>query len=105
MEKYRRKEVGPDVSPPLQPNEIRMTPNGKVKILAAHAVDILQSEGHPAVIITGIGPTINKAVTVAEITKRRCTNELKLGPLRQEMDIASVQATDTWEPVEGDLDK
>ncbi|KAJ3036185.1 hypothetical protein HK097_003895 [Rhizophlyctis rosea] len=104
MEKYRRKEVGLDQEPPLQPNEIRMSQNGKPKQYVQQVVDLLLDQTHPRVTITGLGATINKAVTVAEITKRRITQELKLGPLRQETDIENIKATDMWESVDGDLD-
>jgi hypothetical protein len=51
-------------------------------------------------VIVGKGKDINKAITVAEIAKRQSPT-----PLRQETSIASVEATDVWEPKQEDLDK
>lgn len=59
-----------------------------------------QAGKHGVVIITGKGNSINKAVTVAEITKRKLE-----GKVNQETDIYNVAATDVWEPVEENLDK
>lgn len=47
------------------------------------------------VTIKGMGKSINKAVTVCEITKRKVTG------LIQTTEISSVEMVDVWEPREG----
>ncbi|RKO86564.1 hypothetical protein BDK51DRAFT_42658 [Blyttiomyces helicus] len=98
---YRRKEVGEDPDEPALPrNEMRITTHGKIKTYVGDVMALLQDESITTVAIYGKGKTINKAVTVAEIAKRR------LGPqVRQETDIFSVEATDVWEPVVADRDR
>ena len=48
------------------------------------------------IVIVGQGNTINKAVTVVEIIKRKME-----GSLHQYTQLGSVSSKDQWDPVEG----
>lgn len=59
---------------------------------------ILQSGGDcDAIVLKAMGRAINKAVTIAEILKRKM-------PLHQWNDLCSVEMIDVYEPVEEGLD-
>ncbi|GJQ14493.1 hypothetical protein GpartN1_g6284.t1 [Galdieria partita] len=96
MEKYRRVEraKSPGQTPP---NQIRITAAGKVPAYVDYAIKLLQEE-KTTVEIVGLGNAINKAITVAEILKR------KVPKLEQVTDLSSVTIEDRWEPLEEGLD-
>ncbi|KAI9006172.1 hypothetical protein BC832DRAFT_592261 [Gaertneriomyces semiglobifer] len=100
MDKYRRKTVGEELKAEAAQNELLISSQGKVRTYVNNALSMLQNETFDSVVITGRGNTINKAVTVTEIVKRRLDNKL-----RQETEIFNIEATDIWEPVEDDLDR
>ncbi|KAI8910725.1 hypothetical protein PhCBS80983_g05547 [Powellomyces hirtus] len=100
MEKYRRKVVGDEPAEPRQPNEIHIATHGKIRDYVRDVLNLLKDRQHEQVVIVGRGKAINKAVTVAEITKRRMD-----GKVKQEPSIYHVQATDVWEPVEDGLER
>jgi DNA-binding protein Alba len=56
-----------------------------------------QESGSTTVVLKAMGRAINKAVTIAEILKRKMT-------LHQVNDLASVEMIDVYEPVEEGLD-
>lgn len=56
-----------------------------------------QSEGATTIVIKAMGRAINKAVTIAEILKRKM-------PLHQLNALSSVEMVDVYEPVEEGLD-
>lgn len=96
MEKYRRVEraKSPGQTPP---NQVRITAAGKVPAYVDYAVKLLQQD-KTTVEIVGLGNAINKAITVAEILKR------KVPKLEQVTDLSSVTIEDRWEPLEEGLD-
>ncbi|TPX63213.1 hypothetical protein SpCBS45565_g06765 [Spizellomyces sp. 'palustris'] len=98
MEKYRRTAVGEETEGDLAENEVRIASHGKIRAYLAQILGLLKEGKH--VVIIGKGKTINKAVTVAEIAKRRLD-----GKVKQDTDICSVEATDVWDPIEEDLDR
>ncbi|OUM61090.1 hypothetical protein PIROE2DRAFT_13005 [Piromyces sp. E2] len=114
MEKYRRTEVETEFDPSemdlnllnKKDNELYITNQGKIKNYVNYGFNYLkdQSKEEP-LIITGKGNAINKAVTVAEIIKRKIVDDLNRHDLVQENDIEIVQSKDTWTPIEDKLDK
>ncbi|KAI8807600.1 hypothetical protein BJ742DRAFT_812190 [Cladochytrium replicatum] len=99
MDKYRRKQVGDEEETATAPNEIRIS-NGQIRTYVDVALRLLQEEKYPHVAIRGKGKTVNKAVTVTEIVKRKL-----VGRVTQQTQISSVKATDSWEPIEEGLDR
>lgn len=57
----------------------------------------MQSDGANAIVLKAMGRAINKAVTIAEILKRKM-------PLHQLNSLSSVEMVDVYEPVEEGLD-
>ncbi|KAJ3137065.1 hypothetical protein HDU90_002236 [Geranomyces variabilis] len=100
MEKYRRKTVGEEPLEPRASNEVHIAVHGKIRDYVKKVLDLLKDSAHEKVIIVGRGKSINKAVTVAEIAKRRMD-----GRCKQEPSIYNLQATDVWEPIEDGLDR
>ncbi|KAI9102733.1 DNA/RNA-binding protein alba-like protein [Phlyctochytrium arcticum] len=100
MEGYRRKTVGNDTEELLQDNELRIKTSTKIRSYVTQALGFLNDEKFAAVVISGRGKQVNKAVTVAEIVKRKADRQI-----RQETSIASVTATDIWDPVDLTLDR
>lgn len=102
MEKYRRKEVGEEDIPNQLPNEVRITARGKIKTYINVAMSHLCDKHFDRIIIYGKGNSVNKAVTVAEIFKRK-VEELNQGYIvDQDTDIYEVLAKDIWDPIEGE---
>jgi len=56
-----------------------------------------QSDGQPTIVLRAMGRAINKAVTIAEILKRKM-------PLHQWNALSSVEMIDVYEPIEEGLD-
>ncbi|KAJ3278855.1 hypothetical protein HK104_001968 [Borealophlyctis nickersoniae] len=105
MDKYRRKEVGEEAEPTLGENDLKVTINGKLKKYESTAFSLLKDPNRSHITVYGTAKAINKAVTLAEILKRKAPAELGGRQLRQETEIGSVEAVDVWESVEGDLDR
>lgn len=57
----------------------------------------LQTDGSTTIVLKAMGRAINKAVTIAEILKRKI-------PLHQQNTLSSVEMVDVYEPVEEGLD-
>ncbi|PRP81197.1 hypothetical protein PROFUN_02031 [Planoprotostelium fungivorum] len=83
-------------------NEIRVTSQGKTRNYISYASALLTGADdepqHEQVILKAMGRAINKAVSVAEILKRRV-------PLHQVTTIDSSNIVDVWEPIEEGLDR
>ncbi|KAJ8662861.1 hypothetical protein O0I10_001037 [Lichtheimia ornata] len=100
VEDYRRseKEHENNESPPAD-NEIRCTQSGKITRYVDVGLQKFKTKSD--IVIVGKGPTINKAVTVVEIIKRKME-----GSLHQYTQLGSVTTTEQWDPVEGkDMDR
>eukprot|EP00980_Cylindrotheca_fusiformis_P011144 scaffold2557_cov121-Cylindrotheca_fusiformis.AAC.27 len=76
--------------------EVRITQQGKPRNYISYAMGLL-SEGSDTVILKAMGRAINKAVTIAEILKRKM-------PLHQLNSLSSVEMVDVFEPLEEGLD-
>ncbi|RKP01956.1 hypothetical protein CXG81DRAFT_25376 [Caulochytrium protostelioides] len=102
MEQYTRTQRGSSVESAIQPNEIRVGPNGKIKSYVEHAIRIVNDPQYPGVVVTGKGAAINKAVTVVEITKRQLSKAGlgKASPVQQRTKITSEETVDVWEPID-----
>ncbi|GLJ27841.1 hypothetical protein SUGI_0546380 [Cryptomeria japonica] len=96
MEKYERVEK-PRPEVPIMDNEIRIGTRGMPRKYVTHAITLLTERGASTVVLKALGNAISKAVTVAEIVKRRIPN------LHHNTTISSDPVTYTWEPVEEGL--
>jgi DNA-binding protein Alba len=101
MEKYTK--VSERITPEekIKENEIRITSSGKMKNYIDYAEKNLTNAEKPntEVILKAMGRAINKAVTIAEILKRRVPG------LHQITRVHSTEVTDVWEPIEEGLDR
>jgi len=108
MEKYRlveeRKRVGE--TDEVLPNEVRITQQGKPRNYITYAMNLLAhgsrgTDGNPhgvdQIVLKAMGRAVNKAVTIAEILKRKA-------PLHQITELSSVELMDIYEPLEEGLD-
>ncbi|KAI9246734.1 DNA/RNA-binding protein alba-like protein [Phascolomyces articulosus] len=97
MEDYRRneKKEPEQVSPPAK-NEIRCSQSGKITRYVDVGLNMFKEQNMSDIVIVGKGATINKAVTVVEIIKRKME-----GSLHQYTQLGSVSSTDQWDPKEG----
>ncbi|KAL3931426.1 MAG: hypothetical protein SGBAC_011314 [Bacillariaceae sp.] len=99
MEKYRlvKGDITNDFSSEAAvQHEIRITQQGKPRNYISRAMDLL-AEGADTVVLKAMGRAINKAVTIAEILKRKM-------PLHQLNSLSSVEMVDVFEPLEEGLD-
>ncbi|KAL2911961.1 Ribosome biogenesis protein erb1 [Polyrhizophydium stewartii] len=78
--------------------EVVVHTGGRIKTYVEVALGLLQS-GHRRVVVHGKSKAINKAVTVAEIVKRRADMQVV-----QTNQLFSEEETDVWEPVNEELD-
>lgn len=93
--KYRR--VSNVDAEPLSPSSLRIQSNGKIAGFIASATALLE-EPAGEVRIVGRGRAISRAVTVAEILRR------KIEGLHQSTGLSSVRIIDEFEPVEEGLE-
>ncbi|KAI9139253.1 DNA/RNA-binding protein alba-like protein [Paraphysoderma sedebokerense] len=102
MEKYRRnpKSEESEESFTSMPADIKVNANGKIRNYVSAAIRLLQEKSYNQITIIGIGKSINKTVSVAEIVKRRMN-----GSLHQYTEIGSRDERDVWDPVEENLDR
>ncbi|KAJ3416001.1 hypothetical protein HDV05_003598 [Chytridiales sp. JEL 0842] len=104
MEAYRRVQTGDQSEPIPTPSDASLTlkilSSGKIKDYVTKALAELSNKPGARVVIFAKGKEINKAITVAEITKRQSSVQLE-----QETGIARVEAEDVWQPQQEDLDK
>ncbi|EEC45182.1 hypothetical protein PHATRDRAFT_54956 [Phaeodactylum tricornutum CCAP 1055/1] len=76
--------------------EVRITQQGKPRNYISYAMNLF-SDGSPTIVLKAMGKAINKAVTIAEILKRKMF-------LHQINSLSSVEMIDVYEPVEEGLD-
>jgi len=97
MNKY---QLVSDIKPeePSKDNEIRINKNGTISKYISYAIKLIQQE-NKTFVIRAMGLTIQKAITVAEILKRR------IAGLHQLTELGSVEVIDIFEPLEEGLDR
>ncbi|CAB9519905.1 ribonuclease P MRP 25kDa [Seminavis robusta] len=100
MEKYRlveeHKGEGEDFLEQTSESEVRITQQGKPRNYISYAMNLF-AEGSNIIVLKAMGRAINKAVTIAEILKRKM-------PLHQVNALSSVEMIDVFEPLEEGLD-
>ncbi|XP_064991307.1 uncharacterized protein LOC135580767 isoform X1 [Musa acuminata AAA Group] len=103
MDRYQRVEK-PRPESAIDENEIRITSQGLIRNYVSYATSLLEvwirllSEKRVReIVIKAMGQAISKAVTIAEIIKKRIPG------LYQDTAISSVSITDVWEPIEEGL--
>merc|ERR1712048_1459344 len=79
--------------------EIRVTAVGSVAAYCARANTLFTDEDKKTITITGTGNAITKAVTLAEVAKRRFKG------LHQITSLSTTEIVDEYEPLEEGLDK
>merc|ERR1712060_507929 len=79
--------------------EIRVTAVGSVAAYCARANTLFNEQDKKTITITGTGNAITKAVTLAEIAKRRFKG------LHQITSLSTTEIVDEYEPLEEGLDK
>merc|ERR1712060_706942 len=79
--------------------EIRVTAVGSVAAYCARANTLFNEQDKKAITITGTGNAITKAVTLAEVAKRRFKG------LHQVTSLSTTEIVDEYEPLEEGLDK
>lgn len=99
MEKYRlvgekKSDSGAHESDDIC--EVKITQQGKPKNYISYAMNLF-AQGANKVVLKAMGRAINKAVTIAEILKRKM-------PLHQITLLASSEIIDIYEPLEEGLD-
>lgn len=98
MDKYR-KVIKPKESVVSDEAEIRVTAVGSVSAYVTRAAKVFNELEKPTLTITGTGNAITKAVTLAEVVKRRFKG------LHQITSLGSTEIVDEYEPLEEGLDK
>ncbi|GLJ27836.1 hypothetical protein SUGI_0546300 [Cryptomeria japonica] len=96
MENYKRVEK-PCHEVPIMDNEFHIGTRGMPTKYVTHTITLLIERGASTVVLKALGNAISKAVTVAEIVKRRIPN------LHHNTTISSTTVTDNWEPLEEGL--
>mmetsp|Transcript_11794 Transcript_11794/g.14699 ORF Transcript_11794/g.14699 Transcript_11794/m.14699 type:complete len:145 (-) Transcript_11794:132-566(-) len=97
MEKYRLVEERKCVTDEVLPNEVRITQQGKPRNYISYAQSLFE-KGADRIILKAMGRACNKAVTIAEILKRKA-------PLHQITSLSSCELVDVFEPLEEGLDR
>jgi len=77
--------------------EVKITQQGKPRNYISYAITLLQDKGANEIVLKAMGRAINKAVTIAEILKRKM-------PLHQVTYLTSSEIVDLFEPLEEGLD-
>mmetsp|Transcript_57586 Transcript_57586/g.171370 ORF Transcript_57586/g.171370 Transcript_57586/m.171370 type:complete len:251 (+) Transcript_57586:105-857(+) len=98
MDKYRRVEK-PKEAPVKDDEEIRVTATGSVSAYVSRAATVFQELEKKMVVIKATGNALAKAVTLAEVVKRRFKG------LHQITSLGSMDIVDEYEPLEEGLDK
>eukprot|EP00118_Oscarella_pearsei_P005352 m.24548 g.24548 ORF g.24548 m.24548 type:complete len:150 (+) comp28639_c0_seq3:31-480(+) len=70
MDHYRKKETRKGGGK-AEEDEIRVSTHGRVRVLVLRALGKLQKDGLKSIVLKGEAHTCTKAITVAEIVKRR----------------------------------
>ena len=79
------------------PNEIRITQQGKPRNYISYAIGLFDQEDNDSITLKAMGRAINKCVTITEILKRKM-------PLHQITKLSSEEIIDVFEPLEEGLD-
>merc|ERR1719159_1908636 len=98
MDKYRKVIKPKKESEDKDETEIRVTAVGSVSAYVSRAATVFNELGKPKITITGTGNAITKAVTLAEVVKRRFKG------LHQITSLGSTEIVDEYEPIEEGLD-
>merc|ERR1719327_1485858 len=98
MDKYR-KVAKPKSTEAVAEDEIRVTAAGSVSAYVSRAAKVFNELEKPKVVIKATGGALTKAVTLAEVIKRRFKG------LHQITSIGSTEIVDEYEPLEEGLDK
>merc|ERR1711866_14729 len=98
MDKYR-KVIKPKETAVKDETEIRVTAVGSVAAYCARANTLFKEQDKKTITITGTGNAITKAVTLAEVAKRRFKG------LHQITSLSTTEIVDEYEPLEEGLDK
>jgi len=77
--------------------EVRITQQGKPRNYISYAMKLF-ADNSDKIVLKAMGRAINKAVTIAEILKRKM-------PLHQCNALSSVEMVDVFEPIEEGLDR
>uniref|UniRef100_A0A0G4FI14 DNA/RNA-binding protein Alba-like domain-containing protein n=1 Tax=Chromera velia CCMP2878 TaxID=1169474 RepID=A0A0G4FI14_9ALVE len=96
MEKYKRV---PRPKEPTVEGEIRITSVGRVQSYVTYAARLFTEQNREKLMIKATGNAIVRAVSLAEVLKRRFPN------LHQLTKCGSTEITDEYEPLEEGLDK
>jgi len=96
MEKYRKVPRSRAI---IKEDEIRVTSLGRLPNYISYAAKVFHDQNKTSVIIKATGNAIARAVTLAEILKRR------IHGLHQLTRCGSTTLTDVYEPIEEGLDK
>jgi DNA-binding protein Alba len=96
MESYKRDTLSRPDNP--QPNEIRITTQGRMRKYILYAVTLLEEKNLESIVLRAMGKTISKAVSIAEILKRRY-------PLHQITEIGSQEIEEVYKPTVEGLDE
>lgn len=95
--KYRLVEERKTTVDEVLPNEIRITQQGKPRNYISYAMTLF-AKGADRITLKAMGRACNKAVTIAEILKRK-------SPLHQITALSSCELIDVYEPLEEGLDR
>jgi DNA-binding protein len=98
MDKYK-KVIKPKETVVKDETEIRVTAVGSVSAYCARANTLFTEQDKKTITITGTGNAITKAVTLAEVVKRRFVG------LHQITSVGTTEIVDEYEPLEEGLDK
>merc|ERR1719261_1671328 len=99
MDKYRKIRKPKDTTVEKDENEIRVTAVGSVSAYVSRATKVYGELAQSKVEISATGNALTKAVTLAEVCKRRFKG------LHQITDLGSQEIVDEYEPKEEGLDK
>ncbi|KAI9263706.1 hypothetical protein BY458DRAFT_587755 [Sporodiniella umbellata] len=97
VENYQRsaKSIESKEEKPAGVNEIRIT-HSKINTYVEVGLKKLQEEQQKSIVLVGKGSSVNKAVTVVEIIKRKM-----MGTLHQYTQLGTDEVVEQWDPIEG----
>jgi len=98
MDKYQRVEKVKDETAAKIDEEIRLTAQGSISAYVSRAGTVFNELEKNHVLLKATGSALTKAVTTAEVIKRRFKG------LHQITTIGSLEITDTYEPLEEGLE-
>merc|ERR1719327_365936 len=97
MDKYR-KVAKPKTTENIAEDEIRVTAAGSVSAYVSRVAKVYNELEKPKVVIKATGGALTKAVTLAEVVKRRFKG------LHQITSVGSTEVVDEYEPLEEGLE-